>query len=155
MSYHQIYTFGYANFTVAQLKAKAAELNASVIDTRYRAASRLPEWNKNALDAALRPVPYYAFGAYFGNVNYKNGLPIQLANPEGIKDSTIDLLVAGPIILVCQCWSFATCHRSEVARLIQGWTGSEIFHLIGKDLPKKIKNGPTDGGSDLSQGSLF
>jgi hypothetical protein len=145
--YHKIYTFGYANFTIEQLKAKAVELKARVIDTRFRAASRLPEWNKSALFRALNPeVLYFPAGAWFGNVNYKSNGPIQLANPNELREPTLKALEEGPIILLCQCWSFATCHRSEVAKLIQGWTGSDIIHLIGKDLPKKVK--PPKGDTD-------
>jgi hypothetical protein len=152
---HPIYTFGYANFTVDQLKAKATEINAVVIDTRFRAASRIPEWNAKRLEEALRPVVYFPKGHWFGNVNYKNGGPIQLANPEFARPGVVKLLGEQPIILLCQCWSFATCHRSEVAKLIQQWTGSDIIHLIGKDLPAKPKKAKRVEEDEDGSFSLF
>jgi hypothetical protein len=146
-----IYTFGYANFTVEQLKAKALELNAKVVDTRYRAASRLPQWNMSALRVALEPVVYFPAGRWFGNVNYKNDGPIKLADPEPLREGTLATLKEQPIILLCQCWSWATCHRNEVAKLVQTWSGSDVIHLVGKDLPKKMKpNSPAGGGGVLS-----
>jgi hypothetical protein len=148
-----IYTFGYANFTVEQLKAKALELNAIVVDTRFKPFSRVPEWNVRKLAAALEAhdVPYVAYGTWFGNVNYKNGGPIQLADPMGAKAAVLGMLSQRPIVLLCQCWSWATCHRNEVAKLVQTWSGSDVIHLVGKDLPKKMKpNVPAGGGGVLS-----
>jgi hypothetical protein len=52
-----------------------------------------------------------------GNENYKGG-PTKLVNAqEGIL-TVLGLLAAGPVFLMCACWSRENCHRLEIANLI-------------------------------------
>jgi uncharacterized protein (DUF488 family) len=143
-----IYTFGYQGFTVDELAAKATELGAIVIDTRMSAWSKSPEWQMKALAERLGWDGYRFFGKTFGNVNYKSQTaPIQLANvDEGLR-LIAPFLEKQPIVLLCGCWSFATCHRTVVAKAISERFGSEVIHLTRSNMPR-VKAEPKEEVSE-------
>lgn len=53
-----IYLFGYTGHPLDELKERAEALNAVVVDIRYAARSRNPEWNKSAMMSSLGPGNY-------------------------------------------------------------------------------------------------
>lgn len=135
-----VYTFGYQGFTIDELQAKARELGAIVIDTRKTAYSRYPGWGMKALATRFGWDGYRYFGGMFGNVNYKTpGAGIKLADPVKGLAEIQPILDAQPIILLCGCWSFATCHRTTVAALIRETFGNPVVHLTRANMPKDAK----------------
>jgi hypothetical protein len=63
---------------------------------------------------------YGWFGETLGNINYKSGGPILLANPKPGIAHLADLLQQGYNLLpFCGCASYEKCHRREVITLLQ------------------------------------
>jgi uncharacterized protein (DUF488 family) len=124
---HTLYTIGYLGRTVGEIEDMMFSLNAYLVDIRYRTRSRIRHWNGNALKEYFE-TRYWPLSA-LGNVNYKNGGPVQLANPE-IGLSAIRLgLSKAPLILLCACRDWRTCHRRHAAEFIQEHLGCEVVHL--------------------------
>lgn len=127
-----LYPFGYTGHTPVQLAAAACELGALVIDTRFAPRSRHPRWNADMLREALTcpndTRPHYLSVPEFGNVNYKSGEAIRIANYDaGLR--RVRALYVGfqeiefgqeadiypHFILLCACKDAAICHRTEIA----------------------------------------
>lgn len=120
----QVYTLGYARWTIEQVATTLQDLDGVLVDIRHAPYTSKPGFTKSELDARFRD--RYRHLEAFGNVNYKDG-PIKLANPErGLK--VIRELHRVPI-LMCGCRSATECHRSTVAaRIADQWPVS-IHHL--------------------------
>lgn len=100
-----------------------ALINASdrtlLIDIRYSPLSRFAEWRREALVSRYRDRYRYA-GALLGNVNYKIGGLIKLAEPEQGAAKLLDYLDAGyDLVLLCACAQYETCHRRTVCELVR------------------------------------
>jgi uncharacterized protein (DUF488 family) len=150
---YTVYTFGYTGFTVDELAAKAAELGAIIIDTRMSAFSRNSDFQMRSLIQRFGWAGYRYFGKSFGNVNYKSDTaPIALADVEAGLTAIEPILRKQPIILLCGCWSFVTCHRSVVAEAIRERFGVDVQHLTRREMPKDVKPQPK---AEPEQGSLF
>lgn len=121
-----LYTIGYSKKTPEKIEVIRAELDALLVDVRFRAGSRNPLWNKSAL------VRYfgdnYLHCRALGNVNYKSG-PIKLSDPEVGAHKIIDILEHRNVILMCVCGSVLTCHRRTAADYIKSLCGCEIIHI--------------------------
>lgn len=123
-----IYTVGYnAGWTPEALQREAQYLNARVLDIRMNPTSTKVQWRKQELIALLG-------GAYrhlpeLGNVNYANGGPINLANPAQAVERVRHWLTEGPVILLCACPNWQTCHRREAADFLAEHTGAQVVHL--------------------------
>jgi len=96
----------------------AADERALIVDIRYEARSRMPQWNKAALQKRWGD-RYWPLSA-LGNVNYNNGKPIKLSMPE----VGIPLLVEGlrkgcTLVVLCVCPSYSYCHRKVVCELVK------------------------------------
>jgi uncharacterized protein (DUF488 family) len=131
-----IYTFGYQGFQPDELRQKAAELGAVVVDTRMSAYSRHAGWTRHNL---MRVLDSYLYaGKEFGNVNYKKaGAAIEIADLKtGIERVRPFFVQNRPVILLCGCWSWATCHRTVIAKALQSEFGGEVKHLVRRDVPK-------------------
>jgi hypothetical protein len=90
-----------------------------LIDTRHKPYSWRESWCQEALEKKY-PTQYKWAGAYLGNVNHNNGLPIQIANPRvGIHGLQTYLNEGYDLILVCQCPSYESCHRKKIVELLQ------------------------------------
>jgi hypothetical protein len=128
MPSHVIYTAGYSAWPSAgALDAKVAELGAMLIDTRYVPWSRNPAYTRDALAKALGPA--YLWCQALGNTAYKDGGPIQLADPEGALPVLAPILAERPVILLCQCVDVQQCHRKVAAEFIAERLGGEVVHL--------------------------
>ena len=132
-----IYTAGYlAGWTPEALVAKAKKLEALVVDVRLVPMSRRPEWSEVCLKQALGAA--YAWIGEWGNVNYRTGGPVLLADFEG------GLAKLGRpaenVILLCACRNVNVCHRKVVAEKLAAEWGREIVHLGRPGGVKKISD---------------
>lgn len=121
-----LYTAGYQAWTPAQLLAEATRLGAMVLDIRYSAHSYRPEWGKEALRELLGSG--YLHVPAFGNKNYKGGT-IELAMPKRGLPIVQEQLEYAPVILLCACRDWQTCHRAVAAEYIQEALGCTVEHL--------------------------
>jgi uncharacterized protein (DUF488 family) len=76
----------------------------------------------------------------FGNVNYKNGGPITIANFDKGVERLVPVKATGKaVVLLCGCADINTCHRKVLAeRLAERW-GAEVVHITP---PPKVKTSP-------------
>lgn len=123
----KLFTFGYSGRRLSDFQVVVADFGAIVVDVRFSPRSRQPEWSGASL---LR-----SFGAgylhfrEFGNVNYKNGRPIEIAElSKGLEKLKL-LNPSCAIMLLCACKNFALCHRSVVASAIVQSVETEIVQL--------------------------
>ena len=129
---NKVYTFGYGRTKIESLVAYADWLDAVVVDVRMNASSRLPDWNKGKMSAALGK--RYVHIREFGNANYKSGGPIVLSDPATGCAKILKVLEKHSVILLCACESVAHCHRNTVSELLLERYGLEPTHLSKKDL---------------------
>jgi hypothetical protein len=61
-----------------------------------------------------------------GNVNYRTGGPIQLANPEAAVPIVADHLAQRPVILLYGCANVQTCHWREAAFFLGRACGAPV-----------------------------
>lgn len=110
--------------TPAQLLQLAVNLNASVVDSRYNPASRVPHWNMRSLRELLRS--RYMWARAFGNSAYKDG-GISLVDPqEGLRQ--VENSGVDTVIILCACGDGAHCHRKQVGEYLaaNGWDVREV-----------------------------
>ena len=119
MTKQTVYTLGYSGLDANDIRRLARELNAVLVDIRYRAGSRNQQYNKSAL-ASLFGDDYYHCRE-FGNENYRSGGPIKLAAPAWASDFIMgEFLTAGRnVILLCACKDLFTCHRWAVVQYLK------------------------------------
>lgn len=122
---HTIYTFGYGGQQPATLRHHVERLGALLIDVRLHAWSRAPQWRAAALKALVGAANYQHL-PQLGNVNYKNGRAIQLADPEAAVPIVADVLAQRPVILLCGCANLQTCHRREAAAFLAQACGASV-----------------------------
>ena len=118
---NKIFTAGYSGHTPAQLKKAADQLNAVVIDIRLKPFSRVPGWSKNELQTLFgtNEGNRYLSMRELGNLAIELGGPMRLASAEiGIRD-VLFWANRCPVILLCQCPEFVSCHRRMVSDLLK------------------------------------
>jgi hypothetical protein len=115
----KIYPCGYSAQSLQIAELMQTDPTLLLIDLRASPNSRMPIWKRSFLIDAYGD-RYGWFGETLGNVNYKNGGPIRLANPvEGIA-YLVDLLQQSHnLLLLCGCAHYETCHRRIVVELLQ------------------------------------
>ncbi len=122
-----IYTAGYAGWTPEVLLAQARTVGAKIVDIRLNPTSRRPEWTKSSL---LRTFgSWYGWEPMLGNINYANGGPIVLAQPDRALAHLAPWLTRQPILLLCQCREYRTCHRRVAADYLSERLGTSVVHL--------------------------
>lgn len=127
-----LYTLGYSGWKLVDLKRQVEELDAILADCRHSPTSRHPQWSKKQMSAFFGE--RYLHIPQFGNLNYKTGGAIVLADYEGGKQIVIEHLTQGhSLILMCVCENVATCHRLTVAEKLEADLGPEaqavhLFH---------------------------
>jgi activating signal cointegrator 1 len=125
---NQILTVGYnADWTPDLLAAEMHRLGALLFDIRLNPTSTHAEWRRNALQQRLG-VRYTHVGA-LGNLNYANGGEIRLAAPHMALKLAAAALDLGPIILLCACPNWQTCHRNDAAAFLAEQLGARVEHL--------------------------
>lgn len=128
MTLHALYTLGYARWTVPALASELTRLGALLADVRISPRSRRPEWNGPTLHAALGAA--YARIPDLGNPNAFNGGPLALHRPERGLSRLLDLLQHQPVVVMCQCADWRTCHRRLIAEALdERVPGLSVTHL--------------------------
>jgi hypothetical protein len=126
MENNTIYTLGYQRWTPAALQATCADLGAALLDIRYSPRSQRPEWTGEAL-ARFLGAAYTHVGA-LGNRNYKGG-EIELAAPTNALPFVRNMLTSQPVILLCVCADYRSCHRTVAATWLAQRLGNPVVHL--------------------------
>jgi uncharacterized protein (DUF488 family) len=139
----KVYTIGYSGRTPNELLEIVERLGAQLVDVRYSPASRMPQWSGLRLRQLFGE--RYTHLRQFGNVNYKNGGPIQLVDYASGK-VYLDALDR-PAVLMCVCSDPAICHRTTIANLLRA-DGFEVVEY-GDAVP------PSDAMSPNLQMELF
>jgi uncharacterized protein (DUF488 family) len=137
---HTLYTLGYTGLKPELIAQAAQAKHALVVDTRYRAQSRQPHWNKKALTLLLGQ--HYVHLPSLGNVNYKNGGEIVIADPDVGVPFVVQRLQKQPVVLLCVCADVDTCHRKVVAELVQAACGCDVQHIGADDLRVWVEQPP-------------
>jgi len=120
---HIVYTLGYSGRKMDEIEALVAEREAILFDVRFSPRSRDPVWSGSSLRRVFGQ--RYRHIRAFGNRNYRDG-PIEIvdfeAGVEAIRRS------GRPVILMCGCRDYRTCHRRHVAEQLRvlGFTVEEI-----------------------------
>jgi len=112
----KVYTAGYTSHKLADLVAIAEQLEATVVDIRFKARSGNPMWQKWSLERAL--VDRYKHIPEWGNPNYITPeLGIKIDNfPAGLAKVRA---IPGVVILLCGCREFEGCHRKTISGYLQ------------------------------------
>ncbi|SRR5579875_2316182 len=128
-----LYTIGYTNQAEQQRLGQLMQArHRLLVDIRFTPFSRaFPAFCReqlhhryNVAEQAHLPVgervARYVWYRSLGNRNYRQGGPIQLANPEqGVRHVVAALLAGRDVILLCACADERHCHRTLVAQLVQ------------------------------------
>jgi uncharacterized protein (DUF488 family) len=124
----KVYTTGYTGKKPEDLKAMVERLGARLLDIRYSANSRVPQWRWSALSDLVGDA-YYCL-PNLGNRAYKEGR-IEIDNLDAGEDWLFWHFKdhpEQPVILLCACKDYATCHRKVVAEELKqrGYAVEEI-----------------------------
>ena len=123
-----IYTLGYSGWLPTHLEKTVTDLDAVLCDIRYSPASRNPQWSKKQLSALLGA--RYLHIQALGNVNYRNGGAIALADFPSGKQAVEPIRASGQqIILMCACRDVTTCHRLVAGQQLSMDWGEPMQHL--------------------------
>jgi hypothetical protein len=125
---HTIYTFGYGGQQPDTLRRHRDNLNALLLDVRMQAWSKAAQWRPDGLKLLVGQSNYLHL-PQLGNVNYKNGGPIRLADPDAALPLVREVLAERPVILLCGCANILTCHRAVAARVLGRKLGAPV-HLV-------------------------
>ena len=127
-----IYTLGYSGRSLASLVDLVQGLNAVLVDIRFSPASRNPDFSGRRLREALGE--QYVHLKAFGNENYRNGGEVKLVDPSAGVAALRG--IDQPVILMCACAHYHTCHRRSVAELLQQ-EGYEVAEVSATTLPQR------------------
>lgn len=134
-TYHHCFTFGYQGQKSEELLAAVNEMGAVLCDIRLVPYSRWqPAWNKRNLQVLFGDS--YQHIPQLGNLNYKNGGPLAIADMEAGLQMVLDLLEQQPVVLMCVCRNTVSCHRLQVAQRLLGLS----IQVNELDLPLNITN---------------
>jgi uncharacterized protein (DUF488 family) len=137
----KIYTLGYSGWNVKAIKTFLESVNGVAVDVRMKPRSRIAAFNGIAFSRLLGDRYYWL--SDFGNVNYKNGGPIAIADFDKGVERLGPLRTAGrAVVLMCGCTDVNVCHRKVLAERLAQRLGAEVEHVVpphtGK-LPKTAK----------------
>ncbi len=114
-----IYTFGYQGQSRRQLKAFVLQTGALLVDIRYSANSRNPQWRKEEMRIYFGS-DHYRHLPDLGNRNYRKGGAIDISDFQtGYRWLKAASQSYDTIILLCVCSDAERCHRTHVARRLQ------------------------------------
>jgi hypothetical protein len=130
-----IYTIGYKGVKAADLKAFAEREGATVLDIRLKPWSPRPEFQKASLARFLGD--RYQHIGELGNVNYKNGGPVEFLDREAGEKKVRAALGSGSVILLCACEDVNECHRKPAAVMVEVMTGCQVVHLTKADVAQE------------------
>lgn len=139
-----LFTFGYSGRKVDDLEAWLSRLDATIVDTRFQPMARDATWRKGPLEKRLGS--RYTYGGHLlGNVNYKNGGEIKLADEaQGVSWLVVRQMRGEADVLLCVCKDPIGCHRTYIAELVKRQTALPWYDL----------NSPIDLAEALTLGHL-
>lgn len=124
-----LYTIGYSGWKPEQLRDAVTTRHAVLWDIRATPWSKTPEWQRESLRSLLGDA--YAHVPALGNKNYKNGGPIELARPAAAVEPARAVLSRQPLVLLCGCRDYWSCHREDAADYLADALDLEVVeHLI-------------------------
>lgn len=113
-----IYTYGYSGGSVADLLAHV-RAGCVALDVRYSPNSRVPHWRKEHLEAIL--ADEYRWVPSLGNLDYRSGGSIRIADLQaGLRVIGRYVREETPVVLLCACPDWRSCHRLGVAQAAAG-----------------------------------
>ena len=115
----KIIPFGYASGGMALLERLMGDETTYLVDIRLSPRSGWQVFNKEALKTRFHS--QYIHLPELGNINYRNGQPIQIAHPDhGIPRLIRGLNQGYTLLLMCGCKEYGSCHRRTVVNLLIG-----------------------------------
>lgn len=115
----KVYPCGYAACAaqIGHLMHKHPHL--IMIDTRLKPWSSMPAWRLATLKATYGERYRWA-GQSLGNLNYKSGGPIHLADPAtGLRELCYWLQYGSDLLLLCGCAIYERCHLHTIVEALQ------------------------------------
>ena len=132
---HTLYTLGYTGIQPQEIADAAQRAGAVIADIRISPRSRHPQWDGETLKKVWGSS--YVHIPQLGNKNYKGdyGVGIMLAKPDSGAQLVQVWLNRMPVILLCACEHWMTCHRRNAAEYIAARNpGLEVVHLTHETL---------------------
>lgn len=115
----KVYPCGYLADAALIVRLMQEHPRLIMIDTRLKPWSHLAAWRSQTLQTTYGERYRWA-GQSLGNVNYKNGGPIRLADPvAGLRGLRHWLQHGYDLLLLCGCVDYACCHRKTVVEALQ------------------------------------
>jgi len=127
MAKHRLYLVGYTGKKPEDLHRRVTELGAVLVDARYRPFSRNARWNKSNLEQMFG-ASYMHLEAW-GNLNYKSGFPIQIADYDAGLKVVLRLLKQKPVVLMCVCKNLSLCHIANLSYRLEDEEDVECIEL--------------------------
>jgi hypothetical protein len=124
-----IWTTGYAGWpSWIALNAAMKRDEPLLVDIRLNPWSDQPDYQREILEKRLGE--RYLSLPEWGNVNYKRG-PIQIRDFQAGLRRLVALTPLRPVVLMCGCLSYGSCHRAEIARQLEvaGWASVQEYSL--------------------------
>jgi hypothetical protein len=114
-----IYPYGYMAHEARIIQLMGEHPRLMLIDTRLTPWSKKPAWRAEALKTAYGERYRWA-GASLGNLNYKHGGPIRLADPvAGLRGLRHWLQHGYDLLLLCGCADYTRCHLKTIVEALQ------------------------------------
>jgi hypothetical protein len=115
----QVYPCGYLRYGARIVHLMETYRHLHLIDTRYAPRSRYALWQEDHLRTRYG-ARYHWAGSFLGNIHYKDGGPIELADPErGIAGLVQYVREGTSFILLCGCADYTQCHLHVIVELLQ------------------------------------
>lgn len=115
-----LYAFGYAGFRQSDdLHAALGDRVDVVADIRLVPLSRDSTWSRRTRQTVEDAGYEYIHVSGLGNLNYKAGGPVKLADPAAVGGIIERLEHGANVAVMCVCWNPDTCHRRNVADLVR------------------------------------
>src|SRR5258707_426480 len=115
----KVYPYGYTAYEAQITHLMQEHTQLVMIDTRFTPWSNRPEWRTKTLKATYGE-RYRRAGQYLGNLNYKNGGPICLADPAaGLRGLRHWLQHGYDLLLLCGCAVYERCHLKTIVEALQ------------------------------------
>ena len=118
-----IYTLGYTQSkAAATLERLMRQQRSLLVDVRYQPVSQwAQQWNRASLAGRYRE--RYVWDRRLGNVHYRDpehGIELAPGYQEAVREAVALVCAGTSLVLLCACRDERACHRSLVAKLIQG-----------------------------------
>ncbi|MCA9831535.1 MAG: DUF488 domain-containing protein [Dehalococcoidia bacterium] len=115
---HPIYAFGYTGRQLDAVVDNIVAADAVLVDIRFTPRSRVPTWNRKALETRLGERYRWA-GDTLGNRLYKSDT-IEIVDLAAGLDLIAEISEQHPVALMCVCASPVGCHRETIVTALAG-----------------------------------